>query len=162
MHLTSTTGETVISLSPIGYETPRPPDWLIVRGDIESVQGSWGWEASSMDVDGALRLRDWLSSLSRSEPLVGTDSAYLQFDEPGLTFEALEDDGDDVVIRLSVFDYVLHAGGEVATGRTRLDTDFEVSRSTLGSAAAEWAAEIQAFPERTRTGRPKPSGDPAR
>jgi hypothetical protein len=92
-------GEARLELDVLAYEFPDGGDsanWLKVELAGSLPQGSWKARDASLETWDLLHLADWFDSLASGEPA----DAEMEFTEPNLSFELLERDAEDLVVRV--------------------------------------------------------------
>ncbi|MDP9886081.1 hypothetical protein J2W21_003606 [Sinomonas atrocyanea] len=127
-------------------------NWLNVRGNLSLPDGrSSNFRDPCLTTWDARELADWLRSVScgHAPSLSSNDGPGLVFDEPCLAFDAEQLEGDTAVLRVYLS---LEAEPafvvEGAHGMFENYVQLTMSLAELGRAAAEWDAEIKAYPVR--------------
>ncbi|GAA4881905.1 WapI family immunity protein [Kitasatospora terrestris] len=148
-----------LQLSPVRYQFPTPmgnefdDNWLIVRGDVTTPGGSWGFADPAMlrfEAEGVPR---WLRAVADGRvPVTAADDedGRVEFLEPVLGFSLAARDERAAVVRVH---FALAAAPPWAEEheQTALPSAVVEIRCTdrmLRAAADEWARELARLPER--------------
>jgi hypothetical protein len=133
-----------LTLSITRYEFADAEDdwdanWLMVRAEVRNDEGNWSASAPCLTTREVAELAAWLDA----------PAGELDFTEPNLMFECVEQCGDDVELRVW-FELELRpewAMSRVAGARD-LSADLAVSSAELTQAATELRRELETFPPR--------------
>ncbi|MFI1988462.1 hypothetical protein [Actinoplanes sp. NPDC020271] len=141
MQIASETGGW-LSMRPLRYEFEDEPDgplddWLVVSVAVSDHQGhTWQAETPCLTVAEAITLADWLGRRDVA--------AELEFIEPNVAFRQLPGHLLEVAFSHETLPPWLTGTGPGRVHKIRL----EVTPDMLTRAAADWTAEIAAFPPR--------------
>jgi hypothetical protein len=142
---------TQFELTVVSYQFPELADdgldsnWLDVKIDVVSHQGSWSCTDPTLLTDEVESLASWLEAIAAAQP---HDKA-ISFLEPNLCFELRDESGDNLTLRVwfELESRPIWAPAEGAEARD-LWVDLEVPRRTTRRSASELRHHLQEFPPR--------------
>lgn len=140
-----------IVLRPTGYQFPGTTaegldaDWLRVVGEVDDNDLRWTFDDPCLLADDAREVAAWLRRSADVD-----DGEVLGFTEPNLSFSVRARSADTVTVGIG-FDLECSppSSSRTVAGEPYL-VEVSVSPDALRRAAAEWSAELAAFPARSR------------
>lgn len=146
MKLFNADGE-YLSLSIEGYQFPKndscyyDANWLSIAGSVHLNKKTWTFQDPCLLNFEALRLIDWLKSVSQNAP----SSDSIGFIEPNLEFELLEEEKIRVYFELEARPKWAPCEG---AGMRDLFFEFENSESMITAAVNALKAQLNLYPVR--------------
>ncbi|MGX6608268.1 WapI family immunity protein [Micromonosporaceae bacterium Da 78-11] len=126
-------------------------DWLVIAGEITTAEGrSWSFTDPCLTTGEAQDLAEWLRHQADTDPPppIGMP-APMQFTEPNIAFQRHSDSPPFLSLEVA-FSHESLPPWLPGSGLGRVyPMTLHVSADALSSAAAQWAAEIAAFPRRS-------------
>jgi hypothetical protein len=144
MRLAASNGDS-LTLRVAGYEFPHlvgsgPQDWdanwLVVEGHVRAGEAEWTFRDPCLTTWEARTLASWLHRVAD-----GAGGGPLEFTEPCLAFSWERGTSEEVVIRIRF-------AAEALPNRGKDTIELTVACQAVSSAAADWDAELEAFPVR--------------
>lgn len=134
-----------------GYQFPDHPEdgldsnWLDIKIDVVSHQGSWSGTDPTLLTDELESLAHWLEAIAAAQP----HEPEISFLEPNLCFELRDESGDNMTLRVwfELESRPIWAPAKAADARD-LWVDLELPRRSARRSASELRQHLQEFPPR--------------
>lgn len=142
---------TRFELTVVGYQFPElannglDSNWLDVKIDVVSDQGSWSSTDPTLLTDELESLAFWLEAIAAAQP----HEPEISFLEPNLCFELRDESGESMTLRVwfELESRPIWAPAKAADARD-LWVDLEVPRRSARRSASELRHHLQEFPPR--------------
>ena len=140
------------TLTIVGYEfpalatTPYDSNWLDIRVDVISDQGTWSASDPCLLTYEVQQLADWLDAIGEHR----NASSVCSFTEPCLAFQLLTDDQGQPILRI-LFELELRPAWAASKTASREDVWIELPLTlpSASRAAQELRTELERYPQRT-------------
>jgi hypothetical protein len=142
---------TSFTLTIVGYQfpalatTPYDSNWLDIRIDVTSTQGTWSATDPCLLTYEVQQLADWLEAIGERR----NTSSVCSFTEPCLVFELLADDQDRPMLRI-FFELELRPAWAASKTASKEDVwiEFPFTATDASRAVQELRTELERYPQR--------------